>query len=575
MVDKHFITRVLLIKTLSILAFTSICTAESVDQYFNNNDSTLYKNKDTSSSNRNDRNPVITVNKFVFSKLIDIEEYSVYASDLEEIISKDQKENDNRYTLDRLESLAEKLSFYYRKKGLILTKVFFPPQKLKKKSLYLDLVLGEIETISAIKNEYYSNERLTRPFKNLINKPAYIPSLESSLIQLNNYPGLSIDTRFKEGSEIGKTKIDIHVREEKITDFNLSLDNYGSEYTGTMRGTFTANVFNIADHADKLSFNALATFNPTNSIFLGTSYRFNAAPYFKNPTLNGLFQYGLNVTFGYQESQYTVGGGFDELDLEGKANTSFIQLDKDLILRNSHRLNTGIKLSKKLAQTSLEGRISNENNISIFTWSSLLRWNDHISSPAANLIKFDFHKGLPNFAGSMGNNDNNISRTGPGGAVAAMDYSRYNLLISRNQGIGPYQLLTKIDIQYTPDLLLPSEQSNLGGASSVRGYLNSDFSGDTSRLISIEISGKSSARKFSLPISDLKLAAFMDHGVGRRHKAFSNELASAEMTSIGGYAQFMKEGTFSSKIELAMPLSDVGESSKNKFEVLFNFDRGF
>jgi len=574
-VAKHFIIRVLLIKTLSVLVFTSICAAESVNQYFNNNDSTLYKNKDTSSSNLNDRNPVITVNKFILSKLTDIEEYSIYATDLEEIISKDQKENENRYTIDRLELLSEKLSFYYRKKGLILAKVFLPPQNLKKKSLYLDLVLGEIETVSAIKNEYYSNERLIRPFKNLINKPAYIPSLESSLIQLNNYPGLSIDTRFKEGTEIGKTKIDIHVREEEITDFNLSLDNYGSEYTGTMRGTFTANLFNIADHADKLSFNALATFNPTNSIFLGTSYRFNAAPYFTNPTLNNLFKYGLNVTFGYQESQYTVGGGFDELDLEGKANTSFIQLDKDLILRNSHRLNTGIKLSKKLAQTSLEGLISNENNISILTWSTLLRWNDHITSPAANLIKFDLHKGLPNFAGSMGNNDDNISRTGPGNAVAAMDYSRYNLLISRNQGIGPYQLLTKIDIQYTQDLLLPSEQANLGGASSVRGYLNSDFSGDTSRLISIEISGKSSARKFSLPISDLKLAAFIDHGTGTRLKAYSNELASAEMTSIGGYAQFMKEGTFSSKIELAMPLSDVGESSKNKFEVLFNFDRGF
>ncbi len=188
MVAKHFIIRVLLIKTLSVLVFTSICAAESVNQYFNNNDSTLYKNKDTSSSNLNDRNPVITVNKFILSKLTDIEEYSIYATDLEEIISKDQKENENRYTIDRLELLSEKLSFYYRKKGLILAKVFLPPQNLKKKSLYLDLVLGEIETVSAIKNEYYSNERLIRPFKNLINKPAYIPSLESSLIQLNNYP---------------------------------------------------------------------------------------------------------------------------------------------------------------------------------------------------------------------------------------------------------------------------------------------------------------------------------------------------------------------------------------------------
>jgi len=574
-VAKQYIKRTFLVKAFSLLVFTSACVAESVDQYFNNNDSMIYKNKDTSSSNLNDNNPAITVNKFNLARLKDMDDYSIHINDLEKIIRKDQKENNNRYTINRLEVLAERLSLYYRKKGLILTKVYFPPQDLSKKSLYIDLVMGEIEQVTTIKNEHYSNERLIRPFKNLIDKPAYIPSLESSLIQLNNYPGLSIDTRFKEGSQIGKTQIDIHVKKEQITDFNFSFDNYGSEYTGTMRGTFTANLFNIADQADKLSFNALATLNPSNSIYLGTSYKFNVAPYFTNSFFNGMFKYGLNVTFGYQESQYTVGGEFEGLELEGKANTSFIQLDKDLILRNSHRLNTGIKLSKKLAKTTQKGDISSEDAVSIFSWSTLLRWNDHLASPAANLIKFDFHKGLPNFAGSMKNNDTSISRKGVDDTQATVDYSRYNLLISRNQGIGPYQLLTKINIQYTKDLLLPSEQSNLGGATSVRGYLNSDFSGDRSRVISVEISGKSSARKFSLPISDLKLAAFIDHGIGTRLKAFSNELASAEMTSIGCYAQFLKEGTFSSKIELAMPLADVGESSKNKFEILFNFDRGF
>ncbi len=575
MVAKQYNIASFCIKSLFLLAFSNACSAAPVNHYFNSDDSTVFKNIDTSSSNLNDVNPVITVKHFDFSRLKSINEYSISSFELEEIINNDQKENKYKYNLDRLERLSDKLSFYYRQKGLILTKVYFPPQNLNKKSLYLDLVLGEIEQITSIKNEHYSNKRLTRPFKELINKPAYIPSLESSLIELNSYPGLSIDTRFKEGSEIGKTKINIHVIDEQVTDFNFNLDNYGSEYTGTLRGTFTANLYNIADQADNLNFNALAALNPSNSIFLGASYRFKASPYFTNPVLNSLFKYGLNVTFGYQESQYTVGGEFSLSEIEGKANTSFIQLDKDLILKNSHRLNSGIKLSKKIAKTTQKGNISSEDNLSIFTWSTLLRWNDHLGSPSANLIKFDYHKGLPNFAGSTENNDVTISRKGIHNELAPMDYSRYNLIVSRNQHIGPYQLLSKINIQYSDDLLLPSEQINLGGASSVRGYLNSDFSGDRSQVLSLEISGNSSARKFSLPISDLKLAAFVDHGIGTRLKALPDELASAEMTAIGVYAQFLNKGKFSSKIELAMPLSDVGESSKNKFEVLFNFDRGF
>ena len=558
--------------------------AEDSNKYFKSNDSTVFKNINTQSSNRNDQNPIITVKSFDISKLEDLEEYDISKSNLEDIISKDQKENNNRYTVDRLENLAEKLSLYYKKKGLILTKVFFPPQSLNKKSLYLDIVLGEIEQVSSTKNEYYSEKRLIRPFKDILNKPAYIPTLESSLIELNKYPGITLDTHFKEGSSIGKTQIDIRVKDERLSDFNFSFDNYGSEYTGSMRGLLRANFYNLADQADQLNINVLATFNPTNSLYFGSSYRFKIEPYSKTPILNSIFRYGINATLGYQQTKYEAGGEIADIKYEGKASSTYVKLDKDFILRNSYKLNSSIMLSRKVAETSqgIESSLSSPTTtkgiLSIFNWSTQVTWNDNFIAPSATLVKFDYHQGLPGLAGALENDSSEINRKGIKDGeefYAPMDYQRFNLLLSRNQGVGPYRFVSKIQSQHTNNILLPSELSNLGGAGSVRGYSNSDFSGDRTTVLSLELIGASSARKFSLPISDLKLAGFIDYGIGERLHPLPDEEKAAEMISIGGYAQFLKDGSFSSKMELAIPLKEVGDSKKNGLEVLFNFERGF
>ena len=549
-----------------------------VKKYFENNEPSVFKNNDITSSNRNDRTPVVSIKHFNIDKLNELPKYDIFHADLEKIIRQDQEDNKQKYTVDRLEYLAEKLSIHYKKKGLILAKVFFPPQDVRDSTLYLDVVLGEIEAISTSKNDYYSDKRLKRPFKDILDKPAYIPTLESSLIEVNDYPGITLDTHFKTGSKTGKTQIDIQVNDEKISDFNFSFDNYGSEYTGSMRAMLRANFYNLADQADQLNINLLATIDPSNSVYVGTSYRFKIAPYFQSSFLNSIFKHGWNTTLGYQQTEYVAGGNIEAINYEGQANTLYLKLDKDLILRNSHKLNTGFVLSKKEAVTEQNGREESSDKLSIFTWTTQFRWNDRLSSPAANLIKFDFHQGLPGVAGALENGDANISRTGieNGSSIQApMDFKRYNLLISRNQGAGPYRFVSKLNMQYTEDLLLASELSNLGGAIAVRGYRNSDFSGDRSTILSMEIIGRSSAKKFAMPISDLRLAGFIDYGIGERLSPLGNEDSKAEMLSVGGYAQFLNEGKFSSKMEIAMPLKAVGDSEKNGLEVLFNFERGF
>ncbi len=549
--------------------------ASDINHFFESSDSTKYSNIDNKSNNRQDDDPIVYIKSFDLSRLTVQRPHEISESVIQALIANDLSENNHKYTIDRLHNLSEQLTKYYRSKGYILSKVFFPEQDVKNQTLYLDVVYGKLEKVSTHKEDHYSESRLTKPFQSLIGEATHISSLESSLLELNQYPGVSVKSRFRPGDELGNTQIDIFVTEEKISDYNLSIDNYGSKYTGSTRGMLTADLYNIADMADRLSLNILATVNPANSLFLGTNYSFRWSPYFNSPSLNALFRHGIITQIGYQESQYTVGGEFELANIEGKANSTFLGISKDFLLRNQLKINGGLTLTKKQAISYQNDQPQIEEKISIITTTSSLQWTDHLGSPSASAIQLQIHKGLPGFAGAYNNNDEKIGRTGSSNNKAPMDFTKYNLQLMRNQNVGPYQLLGKISIQHTDDLLMSSELSNLGGATSVRGYSSSDFSGDKSLIASLEISGKSNATKFVLPISNLKLAAFLDYGKGKRLEPNLDVMGEAEMMSAGCYAQFLKEGSFSSKIELAMPLKEVGESDKNKFEILFNFDRGF
>ncbi len=544
------------------------------DRYFESQDSNVFDKDKNFSNNRNGDNPVIVVKRFDISALKSMPEYGINAEDLEEIIQADQKKNKNRYDIDRLNQLAGMLTAYYKNKGLILARVYLPPQHRQQYTLKFNVILGEIEKVNTKNHDYYSETRLQRPFQDLINKPAYVPTLESSLIELKEYPGVELSTRFTEGDSVGKTQVDIFVKKEQATDFSFAFDNYGSEYTGLYRATLTGDFFNVADQADHLNINLLATIDPMNSLYAGMSYRFKIAPYFQHSHLgNRIFRHGLNMTVGHQQSQFSVGGEFEDLNIKGEAKTTTIGIDKDLLLRNRYRLNTGLSINKKIATTSNDGNQTKEDRLSVLTWTTYYRWNDFLGTAAANIIKVDIHNGLPGFAGSMKNGDENTRVEDDG--YAPLDFVKYNLTYNRNQQMGVNWLLFSLRHQETSDLLTVSEQVNLGGPTAIRGYAASDFSADKATHITMEYSGHSNARKYSIPISHLKLAGFIDHGLGRRLKPQPNEVAFTHMTSIGGYAQFVKKKKFSTKFEVAIPLSEVEGTEGQDFEVLFSMQRGF
>jgi hemolysin activation/secretion protein len=73
----------------------------------------------------------------------------------------------------------------------------------------------------------------------LVGLPVVKQPLESALLELTDFPGLSAFGVFRPGKDIGSAQLVIKVQKEQIADASFSMDNYGSEYTGRYRGMET------------------------------------------------------------------------------------------------------------------------------------------------------------------------------------------------------------------------------------------------------------------------------------------------------------------------------------------------
>ena len=67
-----------------------------------------------------------------------------------------------------------------------------------------------------------------------------------------------------------------------------------------------------------------------------------------------------------------------------------------------------------------------------------------------------------------------------------------------------------LQLQATPDPLIPNEEFGAGGLDTVRGYLESETLGDNAAALQLELRSPSLAERIGPPIDELRFHAFSD-----------------------------------------------------------------
>jgi hemolysin activation/secretion protein len=411
-------------------------------------------------------------------------------------------------------------------------------------------------------NSRYDNQEIIAPFDALIGLPVIKQPLESALMQLTDYPGLSAFGVFRPGKNIGSSELIIKVQKEKIADVALSLDNYGSKFTGKYRSVLHYSLYNSISSKDRLFGNVYKTFSPANGIFGSLSYE-AAIPNIKHIV-------GINVS----RNEFNL----EQIDnsIPGTGETTLGGMYYKYTLRRSRSSNRYAKVAffRKRADVDLgeEGfETPTRDDLAVLS----LDFNYDALDAKTSGINMGYVRYSHGFDGILGipkTGEETIEKLNPD---ASAEFDKLELGYTRFQSLGTtHSLLFSLRGQYTEDSLASLEQMSIGGPDSVRAYSVARYLRDNAYFASLEWILKAPGAA-DVPVFGnrtwgdvMKMSLFYDIGGG------SNNIKDGtgdDITAMGiGLAFNVNIDKFSARLDVAYPVNQEDENEDSGAQTYFS-----
>lgn len=525
--------------------------------------------------------PAIAISRFVLEGVVD-RPGLIDVAEVAALVEKKRQATPQGMTIGQIQQVADEVTNYYRSKGLILAKAYVGAQTVENGVITLTVLEGRLGTIHSAKAATegqteekaelrYPQELLHKPFAELQGQAVIKDQLEGALLQLIDYPGLKYNAVIKPGTTLGTADLFLNVTEERFFNAALSLDNYGSQYTGEYRPRLDILVNNPTNAADLLGLTLMDTYDPHKEFYWGTSYE-RPLPWGNNA-----------IGAGYSRNSFDIGGNFDDLQLEGLAEIYDIFLKHSFIRSRQGNLFGLLRFSSKAAETLQNDDLSSQDNLSVLSAEAYL--TDHMDTwlgGGVTNINITLSKGFDDFLGSNTNNDEDTSRVIEGYEKTPVDFLKVTADVTRLQKMWTNtSLLLRFKGQATDTPLVSIEQFAMGGPDSVRAYPQAEFMMDQGYFASTELifNAPFFADKqafFNRTWGELlQFSVFYDASSGWLKEALSNEEDSAYLSGAGVGMHFGLPGRFAASLSMAKPLgshdSDVGRDLTTYFKLTVQY----
>lgn len=358
--------------------------------------------------------------------------------------------------------LAGKITKIYQDKGYFLTRTAVPPQTINTGHITLKVIEGYIDGVQFLPTDTpIKNDRLVKLATKVIleERPSNIDTLESQLLRLNDFFGISFTSVLKKGQN-NKEGTSTLVLQPVVTDdaaINLSINNYGSRFIGPYRAS--------------------------------ANYEASFWRYHKTSIL---------TMFSVSDFEQLVSGGFDHQIQVTPTTEWHIGLSKNMsapgfTLEQSEIESTSVSWKVGIKWVPIRQRLE---NLSLFTYLNALNSRtDIINTPltrdnvrtlalganydfidgwqGVSKIGLTFTKGL-SILNASEENDPNLSR-----ADAQPDFTKLGITYSRQS-----QLTTNLSLEFRAQgqiasgSLYSSEEFGFGGINAGRAYDFSEITGD-------------------------------------------------------------------------------------------------
>lgn len=508
--------------------------------------------------------------------LIEIEEDTMerHVTDLEvqKLVWLIREQRSNRgITLGTIETVADRITQFYRERGFILAKAYIPQQEVRDGVVTLTLLLGTLGEVEVHDNEVYDKNTISSTFDSMLTKPVTSSAVEENLYLINDFPGVLATGFFQPGAQVGDTKLNINVKNEKKYDMNIRLDNHGSEQTGLYRVYGEAFLHNLLGNADQLQASVLLTGKPSNT----TYYQIRYGSRVLSPR--------LRLSIGASTNDFVLGPGnaeIDNLDIFGTT------IQADVTASYTFKRSRKASYYGDIIYNTIESQTrlgidggENDNLDDIVNNLALVFRYDELDEKHKILHQGDFKLTSGKFVkGAENEQDENYY-------IANLNYSlltfiKVPFVDARSR------IIYRASFQYASSALSSINQYSLAGPSRARAYPVNQFAADNAVYTGLDwifdspkffdvVIGDSNLRKLLQPF------VFFDAVWGQAVATIAdNDDQTGQLFDAGFGFQFNYMSNIHGNIQFAFPINEKFSNSQidvpdDSFKLVFDFQYSF
>jgi len=482
-------------------------------------------------------------------------------SQLEKVAEPFEKNSLNMTTLTKIKNAVTE---FYKNHGYVTSFATLPPQNIHK-GVVIQVNEGRI-----IKGTLVNKGRVSTNFVHEILAPDAsgkifnVSQLDSNMSTLAAVaPGAT--SFLSAGSKPMTSNLTVNIPPQNLYSGNISVNDYGMPYTGTITLQSNNTFNNLAHHGDALTLN------------VSSSVGYNSVQAGYNIAIN---EEGGSVGVGYSADNYTVGQGFNlfsyqtapsvfaALGLSGYGQTFSAFYTQPVIHSSSGSLSFGTTYSHSIQSDTYDvaAGVADDRNIDAFTLNSNFQNNDTFlggGTDSGNLALTLYF--LSTFgAGSNGLNPYGISTPGRH-AFLKWFFSRTNML----PGVGNSVALSTSGLYSGGDGALdPMEEFSLGGEGTLRGFATATLFGFNAIDVNLEFRHVFTAVK----TGQLMATAFYDFGGIQLEPAASFSSAGTVASTAAPFVTLMSPGigvkynykALDANLEAGMPMGNLPQQVPNQ-----------
>ena len=417
-----------------------------------------------------------------------------------------------------IQQAVEALENAYRARGYTLVQVALPEQELAHGAVRLEVVQTQVGKVAITGNQYVDDANVRRALPALVEgQTPNMPALGQSLKLANENPARKLEVKLATGEADGTVDASIAVADERAWKATLNLDNTGSKDSGKTHAGVVLQHANLwgRDHVASLQYTtSLEHANQVGVYGLG----YHVPLYALGDSLDFFASYS-NVDSG------SVAAGIFDLAVSGRGTTAGARYNQNFGKRDNYEPKLVYGLDFKAYRNSLQF-FGMELGTNVTVHPVSIAYIGAWSLPRGEAsVGLTLARNIP--GGKNGSQqDFTLARVG-----AKAGYSTLRLSASHAQVLdNDWQWRALFNGQYTPDALVPGEQFGVGGAATVRGFLEREVANDSGANLNLELYTPNWCGDGGYQCRAL---AFYDTGWVRRNHALPGEIDSMAIGSAG------------------------------------------